>query len=110
MPQTQIKCPQCGQPIMAEIDQIFDAGADPQAKGRILSGAFNVARCPHCNFQGPVSTPFIYHDPVKELLLTYFPAEMNVPRDEQERAIGSLINQVMANLPQEQRKGYLLNP
>ena len=110
MAQTQIKCPQCGQPIVAEVEQIFDTGADPQAKAKILSGAFNVAKCPHCNFQGPMSTPFVYHDPLKELLLTYFPPELALPRNEQERAIGSMINQVMANMPQEQRKGYLLNP
>ena len=110
MVQTQIKCPQCGQPITAEVDQILDTGVDPQAKAKILSGAFNVAQCPHCNFQGPLATPFIYHDPAKELLLTYFPPELALPRDEQEKAIGSMINQVMENLPQEERKGYLLNP
>ncbi|KAA3642316.1 MAG: hypothetical protein DWQ07_25115 [Chloroflexi bacterium] len=110
MVQTQIKCPQCGQPIVAEVEQILDTSVDPQAKAKILSGAFNVAQCPHCNFQGPLSTPFVYHDPTKELLLTYFPPELALPRDEQEKAIGSMINQVMENLPQEQRKGYLLNP
>lgn len=110
MVQTQIKCPQCGQPITAEVDQILDTGLNPQAKAKILSGAFNVAQCPHCNFQGPLATPFIYHDPAKELLLTYFPPELALPRDEQEKAIGSMINQVMENLPQEERKGYLLNP
>ena len=43
-------------------------------------------------------------------MLTYVPSEINLPRDEQERAIGRIINQVVNQLPQDQRKGYLLQP
>jgi hypothetical protein len=38
------------------------------------------------------------------------PGELGLPRNEQERLIGSLINQVINKLPQERRKGYLLRP
>lgn len=110
MPRMQVKCPQCRQPITADVQQIFDVAQDPSAKQRILSGAFNIAQCPHCGFQGNLSTPLLYHDSEKELLLTYVPPEMGLPRDEQERLMGSLINQVMSRLTPEQRKGYLLRP
>lgn len=110
MPRTQIKCPNCGQPIVADIQQLFDVNTDPAAKQQLLSGAFNVARCPHCGFQGNMSTPIVYHDPEEELLLTFIPSELEIPRDEQERVIGNLINQVVENLPQEKRKGYLFQP
>ncbi len=110
MPKTRISCPNCRQPIVADIDQLFDVGADPQAKQRLLSGAYNVAQCPNCGYQGVIAAPIVYHDPKKELLLTYFPPELNIPRDEQERTIGSIINQVINRLPQEQRKAYLLRP
>src|SRR4030095_10084706 len=43
-------------------------------------------------------------------LLTFFPPELGLPLNEQERAIGPLIKQVMDRLPPEKRKGYLLNP
>jgi hypothetical protein len=33
-----------------------------------------------------------------------------MPKDEQERIIGQMINRLMDNLPAEQRKGYLLQP
>jgi hypothetical protein len=95
---------------MAEIDQLFDLNTDPSAKQRLLSGAYNLVQCPSCGYQGNLAAPIVYHDPDKELLLSYVPAELGLPRDEQERIIGSLINQVMKNLPQEKRKGYLLNP
>jgi hypothetical protein len=83
---------------------------DPAAKQKLLSGLYNVIQCPHCGFQGNLSTPIVYHDPQKELLLTYFPPEVNLPQAERERLLGSLINQVVSKLPQEKRKGYLLRP
>jgi len=110
MPKTQINCPQCRQPITADIEQIFDVGADPGAKNRLLSGQANVAICPHCGFNGALSTPLVYHDPAKELLLTFVPPELTLPRDEQERVIGGMINKVVDALPAEQRKGYLFSP
>jgi hypothetical protein len=69
-----------------------------------------MARCPHCGYQGMIATPMVYHDPAKELLLTFFPAELNLKLEEQERMIGPLINKVVNSLPQEKRKGYLLRP
>jgi len=110
MPQTRISCPRCRQPIVANIEQIFDVNADPQARQRFLSGAVNVIQCPNCGYQGPVPTPLLYHDPDKELLLTYFPPELGLPMTEQERLVGPMINQVVSRLPAEKRKGYLLRP
>jgi len=110
MPKTQINCPNCRQPIVADIEQLYDVSEDPSAKQILLSGAFNMAQCPHCGFQGNLATPIVYHDAEKELLLTFVPTEIGLPRDEQERIIGSLINRVIDRLPQEKRKGYLLQP
>ena len=107
---TQVNCPNCKQPVISDIEQIFDLGADPAAKQRLLSGSFNVLQCPHCNYNGSVSTPLVYHDQEKELLLTFFPPELNVDRNEQERALGGLIKKVVDNIPQEQRKGYIFSP
>ena len=110
MPKTRINCPNCRQPIMADIDQLFDVGQDPTAKQKILSGAFNLASCPNCGFKGMIATPLVYHDPNKDLLLTYFPPELGLPINEQERIIGPLITRVTNSLPQERRKAYLLQP
>lgn len=110
MPKTRVNCPNCRQPVVAEIEQIFDAGLNPQAKQMLLSGTFNVIQCQACGYQGVAATPLVYHDSEKQLLLTFVPAELGLPRNEQERVIGALINQVVNSLPQEKRKGYLLNP
>ncbi|HAV76492.1 MAG TPA: hypothetical protein DCX53_03965 [Anaerolineae bacterium] len=110
MPKTQIACPQCRQMISANIEQLVDVTQDPQAKQRLLGGASNSARCPHCGFQGRLATPIVYHDNAKELLLTFFPPELNVPFNEQEKTLGPLIKKATDNLPPEKRKGYLLKP
>jgi hypothetical protein len=44
------------------------------------------------------------------LLLTHVPPELGLPRNDQEKLLGSIINQVVNRLPQEKRKGYLLRP
>lgn len=110
MPRTQVPCPNCRQPVIAEVEQLFDIGVDPQAKQRLLNGTVNVIRCPNCGFQGQLAVPVIYHDPVKELLLTYFPAELNLPVMQQEKQIAPLMNRVVNSLKAEQRKAYLFKP
>ncbi len=110
MAQTQIKCPNCKSPIMADIQQLFDVAQDPSSKTKLLSGISNVVQCPVCGYQGALATPIVYHDPEKELLLTFVPPEIGLPHDEQERLLGSLINQVVNNLAPEKRKAYLFTP
>ena len=110
MPQTQIPCPQCRQPIPANVEQLFDVTHDPGAKQRLLGGVSNVAGCPHCGYQGRLATPIVYHDNEKELLLTFFPPELGMPLDQQEKTIGPLIKQVTDRLPSEKRKAYLFKP
>lgn len=110
MPQTQIACPRCRQSIPAQVEQLFDVTSDPAAKQRLLGRVSNYARCQFCGFEGPLATPIVYHDNDKELLLTYFPPELGLPVNEQEKMVGPMITQVTNKLPAEKRKGYLLRP
>ncbi|MFZ5858121.1 MAG: CpXC domain-containing protein [Chloroflexota bacterium] len=110
MPQTQVSCPRCRQPVPAMVEQLFDVTADPGAKQRLLGGQSNYVRCPYCGYDGRLATPVVYHDNEKELLLTFFPPELGLPVNEQEKIIGPLIKQVMDKLPAEKRKAYLLSP
>jgi hypothetical protein len=110
MAKTTVSCPQCGQPVAADITRLFDISQDPQAKQILLSGAYNLIQCPNCGYRGQVPEPIVYHDPSKELLLTFFPPSLNVPVNQQEQMIGPLIKKVMESLPMEQRKAYLFKP
>ena len=110
MAKTQTTCPRCHQPVVADVEQIFDLHSDPTAKQKLLSNVVNMIHCPSCGFQGMIATPLVYHDPDKELLLTYFPQELNIPVTEQEKQIGPLINRVLNSLPNEMKKAYLFQP
>ncbi len=110
MPQTRTNCPRCRAPLTADVDQVLDLNVDPQAKQRLLSGSLNAVKCQSCGYAGMLSVPVVYHDPEKELLLTYFPPELGLPVNEQERLIGPFITQVVNRLPLEKRKAYILRP
>lgn len=110
MAKVQTSCPRCRQPIIADVEQLFDMNTNPQAKQMLLGGGVNTASCPNCGYQGMLSTPIVYHDPEKELLLTFFPSEMGLPVNEQEKMIGPLITRVVNALPVEKRKAYLFQP
>lgn len=107
MPKTQISCPRCRTPMTAEIQQLFDMNTDPQAKQKLLNGSANVIECQACGYQGLYPTPIVYHDPEKEMLLTFFPPELGISVNEQEKMVGPLINRVVNDLPMEKRKAYL---
>ncbi len=110
MPQTRTSCPRCRQPVLVDVTQLFDVNVDPKAKQLLLSGGYNLIHCQNCGYDGNLSTPILYHDPDKELLLTFFPPELGLPLHEQERLIGPLITQVTNKLPNEKRKAYLFRP
>jgi hypothetical protein len=107
---TQVRCPQCGNVVQTPLQQLIDVGQDASGKARLLSGRLNAIRCASCGYQGQLATPLVYHDPEKELLLTYIPVELGLPHNEQEKVLGALINRAVDRLPTEKRKGYLLQP
>ena len=110
MAKTIVPCPQCHQPITIELTRLFDTNTDPEAKQKLLSGSANYFKCPICVAQGVYPTPIVYHDPDKELLLTFFPPDLHTPINEQERILGPMIKKAMDDLPPEKRKSYLFRP
>jgi len=58
-------------PCLVEVQQLFDMSTDPTAKQKLLSRTTNVAHCNNCGYEGMIASPVVYHDPGKELLLTF---------------------------------------
>ena len=105
-----IQCPNCGQPFNAVIETVIDAGQEPQAKARLLSGQATTARCPNCGSPVTVAAPILYHDASNELLLVHVPMELNLPKPQQEKMVGDLMRELTSRLPKEAMKGYLFQP
>jgi len=110
MARTSVPCPNCKTPITVDLIRLFDTNTNPDAKQILLSGQANYYQCPNCRSQGFYPTPIVYHDPEKELLLSYFPPELGAPVNEQERVIGPLIKKTVDDLPPEKRKAYIFSP
>ncbi len=107
---TSIRCPQCGQPFSAILEQIIDVQRDPTAKERLLSGRVNVITCPHCGYRGVVGTPLLYHDATKQMAIVYVPMELGMEQTQREKLVGDFTNALMRSLPEDAPKGYLLQP
>jgi hypothetical protein len=107
---TTIACPNCRHPINAVLENLIDVGQDPEAKVRLLTGRTNTVQCPNCGVTSTVAAPMLYHDPDKQLLISYLPMELTMPKDQQERVMGDLMRELTRSLPQEQVKGYLFQP
>ena len=107
---TPIRCPQCNTSFVVDVRTIVDVGEEPELKEQFLRGQVNYARCPNCGAGGMLSSPLLYHDPEKELLISYIPPETGYTADQQEHVVGGLVNAVMNKLPAEKRKGYFLQP
>lgn len=105
-----VQCPNCGQQFNAIIENIIDPAQDPEGKLRLLSGQANVTRCPNCGYAVTMSSPILYHDASKELLLTFVPMELNLPKQQQEKAIGDMMRELTGRLPKESMRGYLFQP
>ena len=108
--QTQITCPNCGTPYVADIHQVIDAARQPQLKEMLLSGQLNVAVCPNCGAGGRIATPLLYHDPNHDLFMVHVPQEMNLDQVRREELIGRMVQQVINQTPMEKRRGYMLQP
>lgn len=108
--QRTIQCPSCRQPVTTTVDSLVDVQSNPDAKMRLLSGRLNMANCPHCGVVSTVASPLLYHDAEKEMLISFVPMELNLSKDQQEKAIGELMRRLTRQLPQEQMRGYMFQP
>jgi hypothetical protein len=105
-----VKCPVCQNPMSVPVDSIIDVERQPELKMRLLEGQLNMFPCPACGNVLGLSTPILYHDGSKELLLCLTPAAANVQGGDTQKVIGNLTNTLMNSLPPEKRKAYLFQP
>ncbi len=105
----QIRCPSCGTTYGLPLFTIIDLGVNPELKGALLGGQIHMAQCPNCGAGGPLSAPLLVHEPAHEFLGVFAPMQQSLDV-QQQKAIGDLTQTLMRKLPQEARKGYMLQP
>jgi hypothetical protein len=105
----QVQCPNCGTPFVVPIFSIIDLGANPELLGALLGGQVNAANCPNCGAGGALNAPLMVHDPGHDFLGVYTPPA-GLDDMQRQKLIGDLTQALMRRLPQEQRRGYMLQP
>lgn len=105
-----IQCPNCGYTINATVENLINVSQTPQLKAQLLSGRVNAVQCTNCGVVSTVAAPLLYHDSDKELLISFMPMELGLPKEQQEKIIGDLMRQLTSQLPQNAIKGYLFQP
>ncbi len=114
----QIQCPNCGTPYTTAVFSIIDTGVNPELKQALLGGQVNMAICPSCGAGGPLSSPLMVHEPAHNFLGVYIPGSLagagqgmpQMSAAQRERAIGDLSQALMKRLPNEAKRGYMLQP
>ena len=105
-----LSCQKCHQTYPAELTNIIDVDSYPSLKSRFLGGDLNVTQCPHCRASNPIIVPILYHDGSKDLCITHVPPQLNLSADQQEKIVGEMLNGLLAHMPSEKVRGYLLQP
>lgn len=105
-----LKCPSCQAPISMVLHELVDADQDPQLKHQLLGGQLNVAVCSSCHMRAVIASPLVYHQASKQLCFVFFPPELQLSPQDQERYIGEMTNRILATLPADTPRGYLLTP
>lgn len=105
----QVQCPSCGTPFVVPIFSIIDLGANPELLGALLGGQVNAANCPNCGAGGALNAPLMVHDPGHDFLGVYTPPA-GLDDMQRQKLIGDLTQALMRRLPQEGRRGYMLQP
>ncbi len=106
----QVQCPNCSTPFTAAVFSIVDLGANPELRQALLGGQINMAACPSCGAGGPLSAPLMVHDPENEFLGVLVPSQGRMQDMQIQKVIGEMSQALMRRLPNEERRGYMLQP
>ena len=109
--QTTLQCSNCGTPNQAILRRVIDAQNDPQGKNLLLNGQVNSFRCANCQTVNSVSSPLLYHDGSKELLIAFVPMDVATRlKTNEEKIIGDLMNDLTKSLDKKDFRAYMFNP
>lgn len=109
--QTTLQCSSCGTPNAVVMRRVIDVQSDPQGKNALLSGQINQFQCQNCGTVNSVSSPLLYHDASKEMLVAFVPMDVAMRQgSNEEQMVGQLMNELTGTIPKEQFRSYMFNP
>ncbi len=108
---TTLQCSNCGTPNPATLRRVIDVQKDPQGKIALLNGQINQFQCQNCGQLNSVSSPLLYHDASKDMLIAFVPMDVAMRQgSNEEQMVGQLMNELTASIPKEEFRSYMFNP
>ncbi len=109
--QTTLQCSNCGTPNALNLRRVIDVQRDPGGKTALLNGQINQFQCQNCGTVNSVSSPLLYHDAEKEMLVAFVPMDVAMKQGtNEEQMVGQLMNELTATIPKEEFRSYMFNP
>lgn len=109
--QTSLQCSNCGTLNPVRVRRVIDVQSDPQGKMALLNGQINQFQCQNCGMVNTISSPLLYHDGSKELLVAFVPMDVAMQQGiNEEQMVGQLMNELTASIPKENFRSYMFNP
>lgn len=114
--QTTLQCSNCGTPNTVELRRIINANEDPKGKQQLLAGRINSFPCRNCGQVNRVSSPLLYHDAEKQMLIAFVPMDVAAQNQlsgktrNEEQIVGELMNDLTSEIPKENFRAYMFNP
>lgn len=109
--QTTLQCSSCGTPNGLNMRRVIDVQRDSQGKTALLNGQINQFQCQSCGTVNSVSSPLLYHDADKEMLVAFVPMDVAMKQGiNEEQMVGQLMNELTATIPKEEFRSYMFNP
>lgn len=70
-----IACPSCGQLHEISVWNSITVCDSPDLKAELLHGSINIFKCPDCGYKALMSTPLLYNDAEKKLMISFSPSD-----------------------------------
>src|SRR5215213_4821399 len=102
---TGLACPACGAHFETEAWTLVDAAERSDLAQALRDGILNLATCPKCGTQTAAGTALLFHDPGGRRV--YFAVPPDVGEYAWRERAQELLHQLVANLPEEERRPYL---
>ena len=100
----ELPCPQCGQPIAAEVWIVVDVEERPDLAVLACAGTLHDVRCDTCGAQNSIEAPLLYHDSIARRLIYAAPDQTSI--DEDRRIATHLAQHLLAGI-EDQSPPYL---
>lgn len=110
--QSTLQCSKCGVPNPIALRRVIDVEQDREGKALLLNGRINSFRCQGCGTVNSVSSPLLYHDGTKDLLIAFVPMDIALRglKQSEEKMIGDLLNELNRIIPKDKFRAYMFNP